>query len=339
MTIEKQIKKFIKTCEKEKNKIKNEYYNFYEKMTMMKKVIKFKNDIWLPNADIQMNKINFGSSFGTCFDINESHITNNNYIEHSISFDEYKGELLKAKKIILLPNEKQKRIINNWIEAYRQMYNETLKYIKNEYMITKKFNTNHINLRSKLKKKRDLIVSKSGNKNEQIKVHDIDFAIKLACSNYKSAITNRKLKNIKKFRIRYWKKNKENQILDLEKNDFESGSIRKKVLGEVFGYYDKKEKDGKPNKYNFSDIKKESRLIYKKEKYILHVTEDVHIMNTSKGNDIISIDPDLRTFLTGLTENKTVEIGTNIKKKLDIYLNKIQETKNKKEIPKKIKKR
>ena len=70
-----------------------------------------------------------------------------------------------------------------------------------------------------------------------------DGAIKLACSNYKSALSNFKAGNIKIFRIRYWNYNKPIKIMDLEKSDFSKNTIRNKVLGKVIGYYNGKEFD------------------------------------------------------------------------------------------------
>jgi putative transposase len=323
------MKKFIDICLKEKTKIKHEYDNFYEKITMMEKIIKFKNDIWLPSVDIQLTKINSG----TCFDIAESNIHKHTYIKHNIDFDLYNGEMLKAKKIYLVFNSEQQKIVKKWINAYRKMYNETLKYIKNEYVTTKKITLNWMKMRKILKDTRDGIVSKSGNsKNEQIKVHDIDYAIKLACQNYKSALTNKRLGYIKSFRIRYWEKNKEKQILDLEKDNFKSGSLRKKVLGNIKGYYNGKE-------YDFCEIKKDSRLVYAKGSYYLYVTEDIKKENIIPKRNIISLDPGIRKFLTGITENRIVEVGKDIKKKLDIHLNNIQKIKNRNEIQKKTKKK
>jgi hypothetical protein len=64
-----------------------------------------------------------------------------------------------------------------------------------------------LKIRKKLEVIKNNIVNKTG-----IKVHDIDYAIKLASQNYKTAHTNYKKGYIKHFRIRYWGigKNKNN---------------------------------------------------------------------------------------------------------------------------------
>lgn len=322
------MKSFFKEYYKERFKISNESFNFYEKLNMKKKVILYGNDLWLPKNNIQFYKINKN----TCFDIMESSNKKTKYINHNIIFEEHNGNpLIKSKEIILKLNEKQQFIIKKWIKAYALMYNETLKYIKEQY-ITKnnKLCLDWMKIRKILINKRNKIVEESGStKSNQIKIHDIDYSIKLACQNYKTCIKLHKMKKIKHFRIRYWNSNKEKKILDLEKDNFKSGSIRKNVLGEVKGYYNGKE-------INFSEIKKDCRLVYKQNKYYLYIPEDVKIENEINKNKIISIDPGIRTFLTGITEHKVVEIGKNIKEKIEKYTYRKEEIKRK-EIPKKIK--
>ena len=54
----------------------------------------------------------------------------------------------KCKKIILKLNNNQKKIVDKWLDAYQDMYNISLKYIKNN--INVKNILNFENLRSKL---------------------------------------------------------------------------------------------------------------------------------------------------------------------------------------------
>ena len=108
------------------------------------------------------------------------------------------------------------------------MYNETLKYIKNNYSnINFKLNFRYI--RSQLKNVKNNIINNSSIytninasikkiKNTKIKAHILDDAIHLVCTNYKSAFTLASLKlslqlrcrtnykrgNINHFRMRYW---------------------------------------------------------------------------------------------------------------------------------------
>ena len=74
--------------------------------------------------------------------------------------------------------------MNIWINAYADMYNISLKYIKDNIDTDKKV-IQFFNLRSILKYEKETLVKKS-----KIKVHDIDYVIKLACQNYKTGLTN-----------------------------------------------------------------------------------------------------------------------------------------------------
>ena len=42
----------------------------------------------------------------------------------------FNPEIIKCKKVIILPNKEQKEILFNWFESYRKMYNNTLIFIK-----------------------------------------------------------------------------------------------------------------------------------------------------------------------------------------------------------------
>ena len=134
-------------------------------------------------------------------------------------------------------------------------------------------------------------------------------------------------------------------MIDLEKNNFSSGSIRQNVLGEVYGYYNGK-------RFNFETIKSDSRLTYSCGKYYLYVSEKIIINDKAKDEakkevkeevkekkENISCDPGIRTLLSGITEDTIVEIGNNLQTIMNKYLNRIDEIKNNKEIPNRIKRK
>jgi IS605 OrfB family transposase len=210
------------------------------------------------------------------------------------------------------------------------MYNATLKYIKTKLFQNRYDNNfnlqqllNYRNLRTLyLKDIRNKIIDDSQlpnhNKNTKIKCHMLDGAIQLACANYKSALSNFKNGNIKKFRIRYWKLDKTLKMLDIEKQYFKRGSFCYKELGTVKCMYDKGE-------YKLDNIESGCKIHYNSDtnRYILLVPEkvDIHKTKTVKTKKIISLDPGLRTFLTGLSENECIKICTNgidtLKEKLE----------------------
>jgi len=229
-------------------------------------------------------------------------------------------------------------ILNIWINAYADMYNIALKTIKDNIETDKKV-LSYMRLRKYVKQERNKIVKRS-----KIKVHDIDFAIMLACKNYKSALTNLKKGYIKHFRIRYWRKNKTSKTMDFEKNDFANNSIRKKILGEVKGYYNGK-------RFNFDSIDCDCRLQKENGKYCLFVPE--LLSGNTKDNENkskqITLDPGIRRFGTGITDDKVVKIGEKSGEIIKEYLlkkdkimnnpniSKSKKNKNEKRINKKLK--
>jgi IS605 OrfB family transposase len=295
---------------------------YLEKEKLINIIKNKKNNLWIPNIKTKINEIREN----TCFSIKESKKDKNNFKPHNIVYLTNKDENIKCKIVKLSLSKKQKIIINNWINSYALMYNETLRFIKNKIIncLNKKkdkkkdkinklynINFNFYKTRAALKEKKAEIVKNSQlnnfSTNTQIKVHDIDYAIKLECSNYNSAVTNYKNKIIKHFRIRYWNKDKEIKIMDLEKTNFTNNTIRQKILGTVNGYYNTR-------KFNFNEIEKDCRLGYNSltNEYLLYVPIEVKCKENKK-TELISLDPGLRTFMTGISNNKIVKIGENSK--------------------------
>lgn len=315
-----------------------QFVSYENNLSNMKcKIAKHCEDIWCPNLNHKCNKKVQTNSW---FTIRESISVKTDEHKKTYILDPKQNVNYKCIKISLRLSKKQKRIINGWLNAYIDMYNIALKYIKENIKKDKNV-INHMYLRDKLMKEKKNIINGFSNvnfgnskKNISIKIHDIDYAIKLACSNWKSAITNLKNGNIKQFRIRYWKKNKSIKIMDLEKNDFQSGSIRKNVLGIISGTY-----NGKP--FKFDKIDCDCKLRREGNEYTLYVPE---IIDDKGDNDDvkknqISIDMGLRTFITGITNNKIVEIGDECAKIIKEYLNRKDKILDNDEISDKIKKK
>lgn len=292
------------------------------------------DQIWCPSSDLHYTNVRDNSWFKIEESDEQHNISFNT--EQQYYYDDNDTDIMKSKQVILILNSEQKKIINSWLNTYAKVYNETLKYIKKSYENTKKLMLNWMKVRQEIKQERDNIISKySLSKNKKIQVHDADNAIKEACKNYKAAITNYKKCNIKYFRMRYWKQNKMKKIMGLESNNFKSGSIRKKILGDVKGYYNGK-------KIKFSDINKDCKLSYDKllNRYTLYVPEKADINNNiTNRNKVISLDPGIRTFMTGISEKKAIKIGDGVTEKLKRILRRKDNIMKNKEIPQKIKKK
>lgn len=234
-------------------------------------------------------------------------------------FDKNKklDNITKESLINLINSEEKKLILIKTIYEEKKIYID--KFLKNKpYSIVKnKFKLNYQNIRTYfLKDIRDNIIKNCKNlkinKNISIKTHILDATIKLACSNYQSAITNFENGNIKIFRIRYWKKKRDKRVLEIEKSYFRNNSLCYSIFNKIKGFF---KKGKKYYEFNFDDIEGSAKLHYNKKtnEYNLFVTKKVETnMLELEKSEIIGIDLGLRTFSTCLTKNEVINIG-NIK--------------------------
>ena len=312
-----------------KKKKKYNYNNDNEFIKLNNNINKYNNSVWLPNDNIEYTSLKTNS----CFEILKKNNNDNQFNNIKLKTNNKTNTIIyKCLKVELKLNEYQKNIINRWFKAYIIMYNETLRYIKlrninNEPLILdfKQLRTYH------LKETRDLIIEKSqypnNPKNTKIKTHILDKAIQLACSNYKSALSNLKNKNIKYFRIRYWKINKDSYNLAIEPSYFTKSSLCYNILGKVNAYYNNELFDLNLIKTKY---KSECKLIYSKNtnKYELFVPEKIQLNNNDliEKKQFISLDPGIRTFVTGLSNNDCIKININ-NKKIETILKKIDNIK------------
>jgi len=222
----------------------------------------------------------------------------------------FNSEIIKCKKVIILPNTKQKEILSNWFESYRKMYNYTLIFIRKliDEKHKKKYNFRYIRTYMAKGTKDKLM------KETNINSHILDGAIKLACASYKSASTNFINGNIKYFNIRPIKQFKKSKIIDLEKCYFTKDGFCKNTLGKM---------ETNCN-FNYSEITSDCKLHYNTRDnrftLLIPIYSETKINNNK---EFISIDPGINTFLTCLTSKNICKIGINIKKYMTDNLNNI----------------
>ncbi len=142
-------------------------------------------------------------------------------------------------------------------------------------------------------------------------IHSLDKAVELACASFKSAESNLKNGHIKKYRIRKLKTTKSSLVMDIEKQAFskDGKTFIKTALGKEF-----------LNKSNFLyNVNHDCKIHYNKstKKFILIVPEKVEKTNDINNTNYISIVPGIRTFLSCTTNKNYIEIGNNIKDKLN----------------------
>jgi IS605 OrfB family transposase len=186
-----------------------------------------------------------------------------------------------------------------------------------------------------LKHVRDNIIEKSQIKNikhdMKIEAHIMDATIKLACAGYKTCKENYLNGSQKKFRIRYWRSDRKNKVMEIEPGYFKNYEICPKILGSINYRYN--------GAVYLMDSEKAVKVYYDGDKniYQLLVTQDV-IKCETDSTKYIGIDPGIRTFLTAITNNEAIKIGTEIGKIIRQYLRRIDKIDNNPKISKKRKK-
>ena len=262
--------------------------------------------------------------------------------------EELDDSTLHCMQVKMLLTKEQKIIINKWMEAHTNMYNTGVAYIKYNNSFTKNeilkktlTNTKFYNfrkLRDILKNEKDVIKMKSQlesfSKDTRIHTHTLDYALKQLCSNIKSAVTNLKRGHIKKFRLKHWKHNRPSKTIDIETQYIKNNCICPKVLGDIKYLYNKEP-------YLLNNINHNVKINYNSilDEYTLLIPIDNEELIIDNRNKLISLDPGLRTFMTGLSETGIVKIGGNVNKIIKKSIIRLNKIKYNKLIPNKIKKK
>jgi IS605 OrfB family transposase len=267
--------------------------------------------------------------------------------------------VISSQKIKIIFNIHQKEIINSWFNAHTKMYNVTLKYIYKNYPMIRNTTllskfllenkiysgssnkiefTNFIYLRKQLLTEKKEIQNDSQLKistNTKIYIHVLDYAIKQVCSNLKSAISNFINGHIKRFRIKLWKFNRISKSLDIEPRNIKNNNLFTKILGITKYKYNNKF-------YNLPKINTNTIINYNRitnEYYLLIPKENKSTELNNKKKNIIVLDPGLRTFMTGLSNNNAVKIGINVNSIIAKKIETLNKIKNNINISNKIKKK
>lgn len=253
-------------------------------------------------------------------------------------------DIIKCKQINVHFTSDQIKIAQSWFYAYTKMYNETVHYIRKNYELTRhNIDRNLVDwsqftfftLRSKLYDIKTNLTTKY-----DIYTHILDNAIKQVANNISSAKTNILRGNIKHFKLRYWKYDRNSQTMTIEKCYITKNKLCPQKFGDI-----KYTCEG--NDYILNNIDCDVKLNYNKltNRYILNIPyeEKSKIRTTQlenkKTNRTIALDPGLRTFMTGISETKTVNIADNVNKTIVKYVKRINKIKNNDNISDKIKKK
>lgn len=197
---------------------------------------------------------------------------------------------LKSIKIRLRPNKEQKLKLKQWFGCYRFVYNKCIDYIKNGERSEDK------TLRKLL---RENIIKDKNYKNENkwmcLPADTRDYASKEAYQQY---VTN--LKHKHKFNLTF-KNKKQSQTIDIRKRQFYVSRGKYKFLSEI------KTTEKLPNLEH--DIKIHMDVF---ENFYIIVPVKLNMSENQAPNRIISLDPGIRTFLTGYSNDGHVfHLGKN----------------------------
>jgi transposase len=252
-------------------------------------------------------------------------------------------------------------ILKNWFKACTLIYNETLNYIKTTFPFTKNAITkkmiigqknfyNSYSIRNKMKEIKNKIqkdfsfvidkektISKKKNIKCAIDIHTLDKTIFQLTQNIKSAVSNVKNGNFKCFRMKYWKYTRPSQTIELEKSKIKDGIFCKNIFKDLpkiaFMYNNQT--------FNLSQIECDFKINYNSitDKYTLMVPMKTEYTLTERNDNIVVLDPGLRTFMTGISNTEYLSIGNDIHSKIKTSLCRLNKIKNNKDIPDKIKKK
>ena len=253
--------------------------------TIKKLVRKYSNKIPLNElfGNIQRQKCSdswFDIKESSDFDVsNKYDLLKDNKVETDEKSEDVK-KVINCKKVILQPTDQQKKILLQWFESCRLMFNKTIRLIKERSFNKEKMILSFKTLRTyMLKEEKNKLIALYNTPS-----HILDGAIKLACASYKSAMSNLKQKNIRHFNVRYLKATKRSFIMDLEQCYFNKHSICPTKLGNLF-----KNKDDIAYDTIKSDCKIHYNTLTKRFTLLIPQKHDPKIRPES--NDYVSVDP------------------------------------------------
>lgn len=245
------------------------------------------------------------------------HSKGQNYIFNLQNQTDPVKEYFKTVRLTLFPTLLQKNILLKWINSYTDMMNATNKYIKKCRFLKVPIITSLPKLRKELKEEKKIIFNNSLIYDKTINAHTLDLAIKDVGSMYKSAISNVKNTN-RPFRIRYIKKNKNKRIVKIEKQYItkDKKSFCKEVFGNQFICSDK----------DLSKVSSDFTIQYDKNKDTFYL---FYAIKPKKTNELrtkqIALDPGVRTFLSGYSNDHHLKIACNLASEIQPILEEIDD--------------
>ena len=255
--------------------------------------------------------------------------------------------ILKSRKIKLYLTNEQKQIFNKWFNDARYTYNLGLKNIKvNGLRSWMSIRNDVVTLNRYYCKLCDKFIGKvslckiCNNKpiiKKNIELDDLSLtpkhirlnSIKTLVTAYKSAITNLKRNNIKKFNISYKSKKRiTTESIELEASSCKIQNNSIKIYSNNINFVKNNKKIKKKTKKSIpTKIKHNPKICYNKiynEYYLIIPIEEEIKPYKFKKNNILSLDPGVKTLLSGYDSltgdsiqfNNRIELLKKLKKKI-----------------------
>lgn len=210
-------------------------------------------------------------------------------------------------------------LLKNKLTKCNRIYNDTYNKIKD--------NVNYKYVRTYvLKDIRNRIAEKyilDNDKNTSIKIHILDCVIKTACASFKSSLTNYIEGYAGMFKVRYWSNNRQKKVMEIEPIYIKDGFICKNVFGPMMMM--KCTSSNKWEDYKLN-TKKAIKLHYdaKTETYSLFVPRDeITVKSPAESGSFVGVDPGVCKFMSCISNDKAIQFGTNIYRKIVEILKKI----------------
>jgi len=205
----------------------------------------------LPLNELKSKNLSYNDiSSNSWFDIKQSNFKKK-YNLSLVKDNKPCEQVTKCMKINITFNPEQKEIINNWFMGCQLMYNATVKHFRKCKFHNEAVSTNFQCVRTDFM----LPIKDEIMYNYNIPSHVLDGTIKQVCEAYKTAFTNFKNGNVKRFNIRYMKRDKKSRVMVLEKTCFKEKTFFTSFLGKEIT---------NTNKFDYSQIDCDSKLHYNK---------------------------------------------------------------------------
>lgn len=295
---------------------------------------KHNKKIWMPPEEIEWQDVESGTivSIKKSDDHQES-------LDAPVKCKARKDQFIRSRTVTLYPTVHQRKILRDWGERSRMMYNytrrllnamidpnDTAPKITDPKMCP---NISMYDIRAKLKKKATRLAAKSSVLLDKAscRMQTLDLILAAACSNYKTCQTSLARKKIRSFTMPPIPADHTSRCIRLAGRIFDKRGFYATAIGKMKAT---REVGGVHKRYKFYEGMRDSVLIIDLEAdtYTLYVPQPNEAPEmTLDRHRFIAIDPGYRTLLTGISESHALAIGDGIMDLTDTYIEKLAQLK------------